>query len=50
MIHMHCDLQTASDLLKEARATEQNLRRRSEVDPRTGKIVAGSYVPYRLWI
>ena len=44
MIHIHHDLQVASDLIKEARAVEQNLRRRSEIDPRAGRITAGSYV------
>ena len=34
MIHIHRDLQVASDLIKQARAVEQNLRRRKEIDPR----------------
>ena len=44
MVKIHEELRTASDLIKEARAAEQNLRRRSEVNPRTGQIKVGSYI------
>ena len=44
MVRLHDDIRKASDELKRLHADAENLRRRSELDPRAGQIKPGAWV------